>query len=44
MTTATDRTDALGERLLAATLGGLELHSIFLDAEASITGCAQVVS
>jgi SAM-dependent methyltransferase len=33
MTTATDRTDALAERLFDATLGALELYSIFLGAE-----------
>jgi SAM-dependent methyltransferase len=33
MTTTTDRTDALAERLLDATLGALELYSIFLGAE-----------
>ena len=32
-TTATDRTDALAERLFEATLGALELYSIFLGAE-----------
>ncbi|HET8758128.1 MAG TPA: methyltransferase domain-containing protein [Solirubrobacteraceae bacterium] len=30
MTTATDRTDALAERLLSATLGALELYSVYL--------------
>ena len=33
MTTATDRADALAERLFAATLGSLELYSIFLGTE-----------
>ena len=33
MTTATDRTAALAERLFADTLGALELYSIFLGAE-----------
>ena len=33
MTTATDRTAALAERLFADTLGALELHSIFLGVE-----------
>jgi SAM-dependent methyltransferase len=33
MRTATDRTDALAERLFSATLGSLELYSIFLGAE-----------
>jgi SAM-dependent methyltransferase len=33
MTATTDRADALAERLLDATLGALELYSIFLGAE-----------
>jgi SAM-dependent methyltransferase len=33
MTTATDRADALAERLTAATLGALELYSVFLGTE-----------
>ncbi len=33
MTTATDRADALAERLFGATLGALELFSVFLGAE-----------
>ena len=33
MTTATDRTDSLADRLFTATLGALELYSIFLGAE-----------
>ena len=33
MTTAPDRTDSLAERLFDATLGALELYSIFLGAE-----------
>jgi hypothetical protein len=33
MTTTTDRTDPLAERLVDATLGALELYSIFLGVE-----------
>jgi 2-polyprenyl-3-methyl-5-hydroxy-6-metoxy-1,4-benzoquinol methylase len=33
MTTATDRADALAERLFGATLGALELYSVYLGAE-----------
>jgi 2-polyprenyl-3-methyl-5-hydroxy-6-metoxy-1,4-benzoquinol methylase len=33
MTTATDRADALAERLFGATLGALELFSVYLGAE-----------
>ena len=33
MTTTTDRTDALVERLFGATLGALELFSVYLGAQ-----------
>jgi 2-polyprenyl-3-methyl-5-hydroxy-6-metoxy-1,4-benzoquinol methylase len=38
MTTTTDRTDALAERLFAATLGALELCSIYLGSELGLYG------